>query len=92
VKRLQEMTGNKSWRICKLLLEPGNPFPAWRNLFLGIDSWAPLTFTNLGSGFLVSCCTLGYISLRYNISPVSARLQPVNDIPEYIFPNIKKYS
>jgi hypothetical protein len=28
-------------RICKPFKEPGNRSPAWRNRFLGIDSWAP---------------------------------------------------
>jgi hypothetical protein len=30
-------------RICKPFKEPRNRFPAWRNLFLGFDSWAPNT-------------------------------------------------
>ncbi len=32
--------------------EPRNRFPAWRNRFLGIDTWAPETFTNSGSEVL----------------------------------------
>ncbi len=28
-------------RICKLCKEPRNRYPAWRNRFFGIDSWAP---------------------------------------------------
>jgi hypothetical protein len=27
-------------QICKPFKEPKNRFPAWRNRFLGIDSWA----------------------------------------------------
>jgi hypothetical protein len=37
-------------RICKPFMEPRNRFPAWRNPFLGVDSWAHLTFTNKVSG------------------------------------------
>ncbi len=36
-------------RICKPLRDPRNHFPAWKNRFLGISSWAPWTFTNTGS-------------------------------------------
>ncbi len=40
-------------RICKPFKDPRNRFTAWRNRFLGIDSWAPKTFKNTGSGMQV---------------------------------------
>ncbi len=38
-------------RVCKPFKEPSIRFPARRNRFLGIDSWAPETFSNSGSGY-----------------------------------------
>jgi hypothetical protein len=43
----QHRAGNnqRMVRICQPFKEPMNRFLAWRNRFLGIDSWAPETFT-----------------------------------------------
>ncbi len=47
-------------RICKPFKKPKNRFPAWRNRFLGVYSWAPKMLKNSGSGLasVVRVCVL----------------------------------
>jgi hypothetical protein len=40
-------------RICKPFKKHRNRFPAWRNRFLGIDSWAPKSLTKSGAESII---------------------------------------
>ncbi len=49
-------------RICKPFKEPRNRFPDRRNWFLGIDSWAPSTFTNTYHNPILTTEALAYVN------------------------------
>ncbi len=60
----QESIPSLAGRYYNLVCRTGAPgFIGWRSQFLGIDSWAPLTFTNTGS----------VISLRPNVTEVNIK-------------------